>query len=39
MHKFEGLSHPEIAARIGISRSTVEKHMGTALKHLIKRRG
>jgi RNA polymerase sigma-70 factor (ECF subfamily) len=39
MHKFEGLSHPEIAARVGISRSTVEKHMGTALKHLIKRRG
>lgn len=39
LHKFEGLSHPEIVARVGISRSTVEKHMGTALKHLIKRLG
>jgi len=39
MHKFEGLSHPKIAERVGISRSTVEKHMGTALKHLIKRLG
>jgi RNA polymerase sigma-70 factor (ECF subfamily) len=39
MHKFEGLSHPEISARVGISRSTVEKHMGTALRHLIKRLG
>jgi RNA polymerase sigma factor (sigma-70 family) len=39
MHKFDGLSHPEIAAKVGISRSTVEKHMGTALKHLIKRLG
>ena len=39
MHKFEGLSHPEIAAHVGISRSTVEKHMGTALRHLLKRLG
>jgi RNA polymerase sigma-70 factor (ECF subfamily) len=39
MHKLEGLSHPEISARVGISRSTVEKHMGSALKHLIKRLG
>ncbi len=39
LHKFEGLSHPEIAARVGISRSTVEKHMGTALRHLLKQRG
>jgi RNA polymerase sigma-70 factor (ECF subfamily) len=39
MHKFEGLSHPEISAQVGISRSTVEKHMGTALRHLIKRLG
>ncbi len=37
LHKFEGLSHPEIAAHVGISRSTVEKHMGTALRHLLKR--
>jgi RNA polymerase sigma factor (sigma-70 family) len=39
MHKFEGLTHPEIAAKLGISRGTVEKHMTTALKHLIARVG
>ena len=37
MHKFEGLSHPEVAAALGISRSAVEKHMMTALKHLLSR--
>lgn len=37
MHKFEGLSHPEVAAVLGISRSAVEKHMMTALKHLLAR--
>ena len=37
MHKFEGLSHPEVAAALGISRSAVEKHMMTALKHLLNR--
>jgi len=35
MHKFEGLSHPEVAAALGISRSAVEKHMMAALKHLL----
>jgi RNA polymerase sigma-70 factor (ECF subfamily) len=35
MHKFEGLSHPEVAAQLGISRSAVEKHMMAALKHLL----
>jgi RNA polymerase sigma-70 factor (ECF subfamily) len=39
LHKFEGLSHREVAERVGISRSTVEKHMSTALKHLIRRLG
>jgi RNA polymerase sigma-70 factor (ECF subfamily) len=39
LHKFEGLPHGDIAARCGISRSTVEKHMTTALKHLIRRLG
>jgi RNA polymerase sigma factor (sigma-70 family) len=39
LHKFEGLSHEEVASRAGISRSTVEKHMNTALKHLISRLG
>ena len=37
MHKFEGLSHPEVAAALGISRSAVEKHMMAALKHLLGR--
>jgi len=37
MHKFEGLSHPEVAAQLGISRSAVEKHMMAALKHLLAR--
>lgn len=31
LHKFEGLSHSEIASRLGISRSAVEKHMIKAL--------
>jgi RNA polymerase sigma factor (sigma-70 family) len=39
LHKFEGLSHQQVAARANISRSTVEKHMSTALKHLINRLG
>jgi RNA polymerase sigma-70 factor (ECF subfamily) len=37
MHKFDGLSHREVAAALGISRRTVEKHMHTALRHLLKR--
>jgi RNA polymerase sigma factor (sigma-70 family) len=39
LHKFDGLSHGEIAARVGIARSTVEKHMTTALRHLTARLG
>lgn len=39
LHKFEGLSHSEIASRAGITRSTVEKHMRTALVHLVRRLG
>ncbi len=39
LHKVEGLSHAEISTRLGIGRSTVEKHMTTALKHLVKRLG
>jgi len=34
MHKFEGMSHPQVAEALGISRSAVEKHMMAALKHL-----
>jgi RNA polymerase sigma-70 factor (ECF subfamily) len=37
MHKFEGMSHPQVAAALGISRSAVEKHMMAALKHLLAR--
>lgn len=36
MHRIEGLSHPEIAASLGISRSAVEKSMAVALKNLRK---
>ena len=39
LHKIDGLSHAEIATNLSISRSTVEKHMNTALKHLIRRVG
>ena len=37
LHKLEGLSHTETAARLGVSRSAVEKHMITVLKHLALR--
>lgn len=37
LHKLEGLSHSETAARLGISRSAVEKHMIAVLKHLATR--
>lgn len=35
MHKFDGLSYAEVASSLGISRSSVEKHMMEALKVLI----
>ncbi len=35
LHKFDGLSHAETAARLGISRSAVEKHISAALKQLV----
>jgi RNA polymerase sigma-70 factor (ECF subfamily) len=37
MHKFEGLSHAEVAQALGISRSAVEKHCMAALKRLAER--
>ncbi|GAB3124007.1 RNA polymerase sigma factor [Novispirillum itersonii] len=33
LHRIDGLSHAEIAARLGISRSAVEKHIIRALSH------
>lgn len=33
LRKIDGLSHPEIAQRLGISRSVVEKHIVNAMKH------
>ena len=39
MHKFDGLSYAEVAATLGITRSSVEKHMMTALRRLSSGRG
>ena len=39
LHKLEGLSYAGTAARLGISRSAVEKHMTTALRRLLKQVG
>ncbi len=35
LHKVEGLSHLETAAQMGLSRSTVEKHIMKAMRFLI----
>jgi RNA polymerase sigma-70 factor (ECF subfamily) len=37
LHKLDGRSHQEVADELGISRSAVEKHMHTAIKHLAVR--
>ncbi|WP_409592335.1 sigma-70 family RNA polymerase sigma factor [Sphingobium sp.] len=34
LHKVEGLPHGEVAERLGISKSGVEKHMAVAMKYL-----
>lgn len=36
LHKLEGLTHGEVAASLGISRSGVEKHIAVAFRHLAK---
>lgn len=39
LHKIEGRSHQEIATSLSISKSSVEKHMHTALQRLVARLG
>lgn len=34
LHKLQGMSHGEVAAHLGISKSGVEKHMAVAMKYL-----
>lgn len=36
LHKIDGVGHADIANRLGISRSAVEKHMAVAMRHLRK---
>ncbi|MNO07493.1 putative RNA polymerase sigma factor FecI [compost metagenome] len=33
LRKLEGMTHPEIAERLGISKGMVEKHIVNAMKH------
>ena len=37
LHKFDGVAQGEVASRLGISLSSVEKHLSSALKHLMAR--
>jgi RNA polymerase sigma-70 factor (ECF subfamily) len=39
LHRLRGLSHREVAAQMGITTKTVEKHMTTALKQLATKLG
>jgi RNA polymerase sigma factor (sigma-70 family) len=39
LHKFEGYSQVETAARLGVSRKTVEKQLAAALKQLVAKLG
>ena len=39
LHRFEGLTYERIAARLGLSPSSVEKHMSKAIAHLDRRLG
>ncbi|HTI66020.1 MAG TPA: sigma-70 family RNA polymerase sigma factor [Caulobacteraceae bacterium] len=36
LHKFDGLSHAQVAAVMGVSRSSVEKHISRALRRLLR---
>lgn len=39
LQRFEGLKYKQIADRLGISASSVEKHMMSAIKHVFERMG
>ena len=39
LHKLEGLSQAETAEALGVSRSSVEKYISAALRHLLARVG
>jgi len=39
LHKIEGLTHAEVAARMGVSRSSVEKYISAVLARLLERVG
>ncbi|MBX3479007.1 MAG: RNA polymerase sigma factor [Caulobacter sp.] len=39
LHKLEGLSHAETARAMGVSRSSVEKHIMASLRQILKRIG
>lgn len=39
LHKFEGLSHAQVAEVMGMSRSGVEKHISHALRQLLEKVG
>jgi RNA polymerase sigma factor (sigma-70 family) len=39
LYKLEGLSQSDTATAMGISRSAVEKHVSTAVKHLLRKVG
>lgn len=39
LHRFDGFKYREIAKRLGISSSSVEKHMMVAIKHVLARMG
>ncbi|WP_120077633.1 RNA polymerase sigma factor [Aurantiacibacter odishensis] len=39
LHRFEGFKYREIAKRIGVSVSAVEKHIANAARHLAERMG
>lgn len=39
LHRYEGMKYREIAEHLGISVSSVEKHMMAAIKHLARRLG